>query len=55
MPKKVEQINDYLFIETYESNKMEIFINEMRMNDSEICEMKQRSLINTGNISPEIA
>jgi len=29
VPKKVEQINDYLFIETYKSNKIKIGVNEM--------------------------
>jgi len=37
MPKKVEQINDYLFIDTYESNKITIGVNEITVNDSEIC------------------
>jgi len=27
----------------------------MTVSDSEMCEMKQRSLVNTGDISPEIA
>jgi len=30
-------------------------MNEMRVNDSEMCEMKQRSLVNAGYISPQIA
>jgi len=30
--KKVEQINDYLFIDTYNSNKI-----KMTVNDSEMC------------------
>jgi hypothetical protein len=34
--KKVELINDYLFIDTYKSNKIKIGMNEMRVNDSEI-------------------
>jgi len=29
VPKKVEQINDYLFIDTYKSNKIIIGVNEM--------------------------
>jgi len=33
MPKKVEQINDYLFIDTYKSNKINIVTNEMTVND----------------------
>jgi len=36
VPKKVEQINDYLFIDTYKSNKIKICVNEMRVNDSEM-------------------
>jgi len=28
-------------------------MNDMTVNDSEICEMKRRSLINTGDFSPE--
>jgi len=47
VPKKVEQINNLLFMENYKSNK----INEIRMNNSEY-EMKQRSVF---NISPQIA
>jgi len=48
VPKKVEQINDYLFIETYKSNNIKIGVNDMTVNDSEMCEMKRRSLVNTG-------
>jgi len=35
VPKKVEQINNYLglFIDIYQSNKTQISMNEMRMND----------------------
>jgi len=36
VPKKREQINDYLFIDTYESNKIKIDMNELRVNKSEI-------------------
>jgi len=36
VPKKVEQINDNLFIDTYKSNKIKIGVNEMRVNDSEM-------------------
>jgi len=39
VPKKVEQINDYLFIDcrpTYKSSKIKIGMNEMRVNDAEI-------------------
>jgi len=56
VPKKVEQINDHLFIDTYKSNNIKIGVNDMTVNDSEmLCEMKRRSLVNTGDISPEIA
>jgi len=34
VPKKVEQINYYLFIDTIQNK---IGMNEMRMNDSEMC------------------
>jgi len=37
VPKKVEQINDYLFIDTYKSNKIKIGVNKMMVNDSEMC------------------
>jgi len=51
VPKKFEQINDFLFIDTYKSNKIKIGVNEITVNDSEMCV----SLVNTGDISPEIA
>jgi len=37
VPYRVEQINDYLFIDTYKSNKILIGGNEMTVNDSEMC------------------
>jgi len=37
VPKKVEQINDHLFIDTYKSNHIEIVVNDMMVNDSEMC------------------
>jgi len=37
VPKKVEQINDYLFIDTYKSNNINIVENDMTVNDSEMC------------------
>jgi len=37
VPKKVEQINDYLFTDTYKSNKIQIGVNKMMDNDSEMC------------------
>jgi len=40
VPKKVEQINDHLFIDlfidTYESNNIKIGVNDMTVNDSEM-------------------
>jgi len=35
--EKVEKINDYLFIDTYKSNKLKIGVNEITVNDSEMC------------------
>jgi len=35
--KKVEQINDHLFIDTYKSNNIQIGVNDMTVNDSEMC------------------
>jgi len=37
VPKKVEQINDYLFIDTYKANKIKIGVNEMTVNNIEMC------------------
>jgi len=38
VPKKVEQINDHLFIDTYKSNNIQkIGVNDMTENDSEMC------------------
>jgi len=37
MPKKVEQINDHLCIDTYKSNNIKIGVNDKTVNDSEIC------------------
>jgi len=36
VPKKVEQINDHLFIDTYKSNNINIGVNDMTVNDSEM-------------------
>jgi len=36
VPKKVEQINDHLFIDTYKSNNIKIGVNDMMVNDSNI-------------------
>jgi len=37
VPKKVEQINDHLFIVTYKSKNIKIGVNDMTVNDSEMC------------------
>jgi len=37
VPKKVEQINDHLFIDTYKSNNIKIDVNDMTVNDSGKC------------------
>jgi len=36
VPKKVEQINGCLSIDTYKSNKIKIGMKEMKVNDSEM-------------------
>jgi len=35
--KKVAQINDHLFKDTYMSNSIKIGVNDMTVNDSEMC------------------
>jgi len=35
--KKVEQINEHLFIDTYKSNNIKIGMHDMTVNDSEMC------------------
>jgi len=37
VPNKIEQINDLLFIDTYKSNNIKIGVNDMTVNDSEMC------------------
>jgi len=37
VPKKVEQIKDHLFIDTYKSNNITIGVNDMMVNDSKMC------------------
>jgi len=37
VPKKGEQINDHLFIDTYKSNNIKIGVNDMTVNNSEMC------------------
>jgi len=51
VPKKVEQINDHLFIDTFKSSNIKIGVNMIAIC---VCEMRRRSLVNTGDISPEI-
>jgi len=36
VPKKVEQINDHLFIDSFKSDNMKIGVNDMTVNDSEM-------------------
>jgi len=36
VPKKVKQINDHLFIDTYKSNNIKIGVNDMTLNDNEM-------------------
>jgi len=38
VPKKYEQTNDHLFINTCKSNNIEIGVNDMTVNDGEMCE-----------------
>jgi len=33
---KVEQIDEYLFMDTYKSNKIKISVNKMTVNDSQM-------------------
>jgi len=37
VPKKVEQINYHLFIDIYKSNNINIGVNDMTVNDGEMC------------------
>jgi len=37
LSKKVEQINDHLFIDSYKSNNILTGVNDMTVNDSEMC------------------
>jgi len=36
-PIAFEQINDHLFIDTYKSNNIKTGVNNMTVNDSEMC------------------
>jgi len=36
VPKEVEHINDHLFIDTHKSNNIQIGVNDMTVNDSEM-------------------
>jgi len=56
VPKNGEEINDHLFINTSKTNNIIIGVKDMTVNgERNVCEMKRRSLVNTGDISPEIA
>jgi len=37
VPKKFEQIDDHLFIDTYNANNIKIGVNDKTVNDSEMC------------------
>jgi len=37
VPIKVEKINDHLFIDTNKLNNIKIGVNDMTVNDSEMC------------------
>jgi len=37
VPKKLEQIDDHLFIYTYKSNNIKIGVNDLTVYDSEMC------------------
>jgi len=37
VPTKFQQINDHLFIDTYKSNDINIGVNDMMVNDGEMC------------------
>jgi len=37
VPQNVQQINNYLFIDTNKSNKIKVGVNDMMVNDSEMC------------------
>jgi len=37
VPKKVEQINDFFFKDTYKSNNITIGVNDKTVNASEMC------------------
>jgi len=52
--KKVEQINDFLFIDTYKSFNMKIGVNDMTVNDSEMCVRWKDEAWSIPAISPEI-
>jgi len=42
-------------MDTYKSSDIKIGVNDMTVNERNVCEMKRRCLVNTGDISPEIA
>jgi len=55
VPEIVEQINDYSFVDIYKLNKINSGVNEMTVNDSEMCVRRNNDAwSNTGDISPDI-
>jgi len=51
VPKKDEQINDHLFIHTDKSNNIKIGVNDMTVNDSEMCVRRKRQARSIPKIS----
>jgi len=51
VPKKVEQINDHLFIDTYKSNNIKIGVNDVTVNDSKMCVRWKRQAWSIAEIS----
>jgi len=48
VPKKLNKLNDNLFIDTCKSNNIKYGVHDMTVNDSEMyVKMKRRSLVNT--------
>jgi len=55
VPKKVLKMFDYLFIDTYKTNEIKLALMNLMVNDNEMCMRWNTNLVNTGDISPEIA
>jgi len=49
VPKKVEEIIDHLFIDTYKSNNIKIGVNDMTVNDSEMSARWKSQAYKQGN------